>query len=121
MTYQDNQISWWQKFTSYFSDYPSWLVEGVFAVLAGFVVGFLAKNFGKPLLYGIVTLVVAGYVLSYFGLIEVHSEQIKQMLGIVETPTVDVAFNNITGWMREHVALCVGAVIGFAIGWRVGS
>lgn len=121
MMYQDNQVSWWQKFTSYFSDYPLWIVEGVFAVLVGFFVGFLTKNFGKPLFYSAVILLIAGYVLSYFGLIEFHLEQLKQMVGIVEIPTIDVAFNNVTSWMREHVALCIGSVIGFAIGWRVAS
>ena len=121
MTYQDNQLSMWQKFLSYFSGYPTWLVEGVFAVLAGFFVGFLAKNFGKPILYGTAVVIVAGYIFNYFGIIEFHLNHLQQMLGIVEIPTIDVAFANSVSWMSEHISLCIGAVVGFAIGWRVAS
>lgn len=120
MTYQDNQVSWWNQIMGYFSGYPVWLIEGSFALLAGFLFGFIMKLFGKPLLYAVVTLVIAGYVLSYFGFIEFHFEQIQQALGIIEVPTIDIAFSNVISWMKEHVIICIGAVIGFAFGWRIG-
>ena len=121
MTYQDNQVSWWNKFISYFQGYPAWLVEGGFALIIGFFVGFIAKNFGKPLLYAIVVLVVAAYIMSYFGLADFHYEKIKAILGITEIPTIDVAFSNFINWTKEHVALLIGAGIGFVFGWRMGS
>lgn len=120
MTYHDNQVSWWNQFMGYFSGYPVWLVEGCFAIIVGFLFGFIMKLFGKPLLYAIAILFVADYLLSYFGFIEFHFDQVQQALGIVEIPTIDVAFSNLWSWMKEHVVLCIGALIGFAFGWRVG-
>lgn len=121
MTYQNNQVSWWNQFLSYFSGYPVWLVEGGFGLIVGFLFGFIMKNFGKAFLYAIVTLVVADYVLSYFGLIDFHFDQMQKMVGITEIPTIDVAFSNLIAWMRQHIALCIGSLIGFAFGWKVGS
>lgn len=120
MTYNDNQVSWWNQLMGYFSGYPVWLVEGSFALIIGFLFGFMMKLFGKPLVYAIVTLVVADYVLGYFGFIEFHFEHVQKMLGIVEIPTIDVAFSSLISWMKEHIVLCVGALIGFAFGWRMG-
>lgn len=121
MTYQDNQVSWWNKLLSYFPGYPQWIFEGGFAVIIGFFTGFIVKIFGKPLLYGLVTLIVAGFILHYFGLIDLHFEKFKAMMGITEIPTLDVAFTNVLTWMKEHIALCIGAGVGFVFGWRMGS
>lgn len=121
MTYQDNQVTWWNQFLSYFSGYPVWLVEGGFGLVVGFLFGFLMKNFGKAFLYGVVVLVVGGYLLSYFGLIEFHFEPVQKMVGIVEIPTIDVAFSNFTSWIQQHMALCIAGLIGFVFGWRMGS
>lgn len=121
MTYQDNQVTWWNTFLGYFAGYPRWLVEGGFGFVAGFLFGFIMKNFGKAFLYAIVTLVVADYILSYFGLLEFHFEPLQKMVGIAEIPTIDVAFSNLVSWMKEHIALCIGAAIGFFLGWKMGS
>ena len=121
MTYQNNQVSWWNQLLSYFSGYPVWLVEGGFGVVIGFLFGFIMKNFGKAFFYAFVTLVVANYVLSYFGLLEFHFDQLQKMVGIVEIPTIDVAFANLTSWMRQHIALCLGSLIGFTFGWKLGN
>lgn len=122
MTYQDNQVSWWNKLLSYFQGYaPQWVIEGGFALIVGFFLGFIVKIFGKPLLYGLVTLIVAGYIVSYFGFADFHFEKMKAMMGITEIPALDVAFSNTIAWMKEHIGLCIGAGIGFVFGWRMGS
>lgn len=120
MQYHDNQISWWNQLIGYFSGYPLWLVEGGFALLIGFVVGFIMKLFGRPLCCAIAILVVADYILGYFGFIEFHFDMVQKVIGITEIPTIDVAFSQLWTWMKEHVVLCIGGVIGFAFGWRIG-
>lgn len=121
MTIYDNKESWWNKITSYFQGYPQWLVEGGFALIIGLFVGFIAKNFGKALVYAFIVLVIASYVMNYLGLVDFHYDKIKALFGITEIPAMDVAIANLWQWMKEHVALCIGAGLGFVLGWRLGS
>jgi uncharacterized membrane protein (Fun14 family) len=121
MTYQDNKVSTWNQFWSYFQGYPQWFVEGSFALIVGFFVGFIAKNFGRSLLYTLIIIIIAGYIASYLGLADFHVEKMKALLGITEVPTVDVAFAQTLQWMKEHIALCIGACLGFVLGWRMGN
>lgn len=121
MTVYDNQESWWNKIISYFKDYPQWLVEASFALIIGFFIGFIAKSFGRALIYALVVIIVAGYFLHYFNLADFHIEKMKELLGITEIPAVDVALASLWQWMKEHIIMCVAAGLGFVFGWRLGS
>lgn len=121
MTYRDNQVTVWDKISTYFQGYPQWMVEGGFAIIIGFFIGFVSKIFGRPLLYALIVLIIAAYITHYFGFADFHFEKLKALFGVTEIPAVDVAFSNLLQWMKEHIALCIGTGIGFVLGWRMGS
>jgi uncharacterized membrane protein (Fun14 family) len=112
---------WWQDLISFFKGYPAWLVELGFAAILGFLTGFLVKNFGKYLLFIVVTLIVSGYLLSYFNLATFDFIQIKKFFGIVEIPSFDRLFQVLTTWARNNTAICVGAIVGFMLGWSIAK
>src|SRR6516225_7150962 len=75
------------------------LIEGALALGFGFMIGYLAKKFGRPVLVSIILLILVLTILNYFSMIIIEWSKIKALLGIAPTEDVHEVLNHIGSWI----------------------
>lgn len=114
------EANWFETVRAKLHDYPEWVFDaGVFGLI-GFVIGFIFKNFGKVIIFGAIGLIVGLGILQYIHIISVHSEQIKDILGLASAHTIDDGIHMYADWARQHGIGLLTAAVSFCIGWKVG-
>jgi uncharacterized membrane protein (Fun14 family) len=96
------------------------MMEGGIGFLVGISVGFVAKNFGRIIAYGIVGLTFLLLVLSYYGMITINYPILKEMAGMPAKGTLEDLIRLYSDLARLHIVGLSSGAIGFFIGWRVG-
>ncbi len=114
-------VDFWTKIQMYFQEYPLWVAEAVAGAFVGMCVGFLARIFGRYLIFSALAFALAGALMQNAGLITFNFENAASLLGLEELPSASWCFSNVLFWAKEHVAAFVFAVLAFILGWRLGS
>jgi hypothetical protein len=114
------QQSWYEMLSKQFKAYPAWAVElGIFGIVF-LILGFLVKSFGRYFfltILGIAACIAAAY---YFDFAPGFITELKDFMGLHnmkvlgDIPTIFIA------WARGHAIACIGAVIGFVVGYSIG-
>lgn len=86
----------------------------------GFLIGFLAKRYGRTLFVTVAAAAVLLWVLSYVAIVSVHWEQLRLLLGISEAATFETFLQSSIGWVKDHVRAVVSGLIGFFVGYKAG-
>lgn len=114
------QQSWYEMLSKQFKAYPSWAVDlGIFGVVF-LIIGFLVKSFGRYFFLTLLAFAAAVAAAYYFDFAPEFLTELKEFLGLQEMqvlgdiPTVFVA------WARGHALACIGAVLGFIVGYTIG-
>ena len=112
-------VLWWNELVAYFHDYPVWLVEFLLASFIGFLFGFIVKNFGKYIVFGLATCFFAAYILEHFSLALFHYDAIKEALGLSNLVVGEGTFSGLSTMIIENYVICLGGVLGCIVGWKV--
>lgn len=101
-------------------DSQLWLTEGILWGGCAFVLGFLLKNFGKQVIGVLFIMALTVILLQYGGMLSVSFEQLLHRIGI----PVFHSFKELTNFgsmtIQNHIVGVLAALIGFALGWKLG-
>ncbi|MBI2775099.1 hypothetical protein HYX58_03785 [Candidatus Dependentiae bacterium] len=98
----------------------STITESAIALGSGFIIGYLAKKYGRPILASTFLLIVVLVILNHFSVITIEWSKIKALLGLSPNEDVHAILNNMGQWIKDHtIAVVVGAVA-FLIGYSIG-
>lgn len=117
---KEYMLSWWYLVQAQLKSYPPWLVQVTFFGITGLIVGFIAKNFGKLIVYTTIGVTVLLWLLHYLQFISIHGFAFKSLLGLSTAHSLDDVLKIYFVWAQTHVIGCVAASVGFFLGWRVG-
>lgn len=110
----------WEKIRTAFAGYPDWVSEGVVAAFLGLVIGFLARILGRLVLMTLVTAVLIGFGLHYFGIISFHIQPLLKFLGLTQWPGFSELLSSFFTACKAHLMACVTLILGFILGWQLG-
>lgn len=96
------------------------MMEGGIGFIAGICIGFVAKNFGRIIAYGLVALILLLMVLSYYGMITINYVVIKQVVGIPTKSSCEEVLRMYVELAQLRMVGLSSGLIGAVIGWRVG-
>lgn len=99
--------------------YATLLMEGGAGFLLGICIGFVTKNFGRTIAYFIVALWILMMVLAYSGIVTIHYETIKTLIGMPPQGTFDDALRVYADLFKLRIVGVSSGMIGTVIGWRV--
>lgn len=122
------ELGWWDQLKAKFDG--DWIKQFDFSTQAlielaaycgiGFLLGFLVKRYGRAVTTIVISLVVIFGALSYLQLISINWEQVRTVMGIDESASLDTLFQTIVMWVKDHVKIVVSALFGFFIGYKAG-
>src|SRR5690242_2249384 len=122
------QPSWWDQMKSKFDG--DWIKQFDFSTQTlielatycgiGFLSGFLVKRYGRVVVTIVISLAVIFGALSYMQIISIDWTQIRSIMGIDESASLDTLFQTIIMWIKDHVKIVVSALVGFFIGYKAG-
>jgi uncharacterized membrane protein (Fun14 family) len=113
-------MSWWHILQEKLAAYPPWVGEVALFGGSGLIIGFFAKSIGRFILYSFIGAIIALWCLDYLEVVTVHTQVIKNFLGIGTANTIDDVLRLLILWIREHVIGAIAFIIGFLLGWRIG-
>lgn len=96
------------------------MMEGGIGFIAGICIGFVAKNFGRIIAYGVAALILLMLVLSYYGMITINYPAIKQVVGIPAKSSLEEVLRMYAELAQLRVVGLSSGLIGAVIGWRIG-
>lgn len=96
------------------------MMEGGIGFIAGICIGFVAKNFGRIIAYGVAALILLLLVLSYSGIITINYPVIKQMFGIPTKSGLHDVLSLYGELAKLRVVGLSSGFIGAIIGWKIG-
>ena len=94
-----------------------WLIDMQFIILA---LVFLAKSLGKMFFFALLAAAVALGAVYYFNIAPEFLAQIKDFFGLHDANMLGDVPTIFLAWARLHVVACVGALIGFVVGYSIG-
>ncbi len=100
-------------------DEVNWKEIGSYAII-GFVGGFLAKRYLKPLIVIAIVVVVALKGLEYYHLITINWEQIRGLAGIHSVDGMQGILQTIIALVRNNLTIAISSIIGFVVGYKIG-
>ena len=87
---------------------------------AGLMSGLLLKTYGKHILLLLGSTALIFFLLNYTHAITIHISTINSYIGLPKTSSLQDIIHISSEWAKEHVLLCLTALFGFLIGWRIG-
>lgn len=113
-------LGWWYLVQAQLSHYPVWLMQVTLFGLSGLIAGFIAKNFGKMLIYTVIGVILLLWLLSYLNYISINSVAFKDLFGVTSAHSIDDIIRIYGKWAHEHMVGCIAGAISFLLGWRLG-
>lgn len=113
------ESNWFETIKTKLQEYPAWVFDCAVFGIIGFVAGFVIKNFGKLVLFGILALIVGLAGLHYGNIVSVNVSQIKAILGLAAAHTIDDGIRIYSAWAQHHAIGVISATVAFFIGWKV--
>lgn len=113
-------MDFWTKIQVYFQEYPTWVPEAVAGAFVGVCVGFLARIFGRYLVFSMLAFALAGALMQNAGLVTFNFDGITALLGLDSIPSASTCFGTISFWAKEHFAAFGFSLLAFVVGWRLG-
>ncbi|HAU30026.1 MAG: hypothetical protein UV79_C0005G0013 [candidate division TM6 bacterium GW2011_GWF2_43_17] len=114
-------VDFWTKIQMYFQEYPFWVAEAVAGAFMGICIGFLARIFGRYLVFSALAFALAGALMQNAGLVTFHFESCASLIGLEELPSASWCFGSVMLFAKEHVAAFVFALLSFIVGWLLGG
>ncbi len=111
----------WVKIQTYFQEYPLWVAEAATGAFIGICVGFLARIFGRYLVFSALAFALISALLQNAGLVTFHFDGLAGLIGVEEIPSAATFFGSSVAWAKEHVAAVAFSALAFIVGWRLGS
>jgi len=99
---------------------PTKIIEICSYLGVGFFVGFLLKRYFKYVLIFVLTYVGLIWVLGESDFVLINWSHIQSLAHINPNDTVGTVFSSTFCWIRQNLALVIGSVFGFLVGYRVG-
>ena len=96
------------------------MMEGGIGFIAGICIGFVAKNFGRIIAYGVAALIFLLLVLSYYGMITINYPVIKEVIGIPGQSSLEEVLRMYAQLAHLRIVGLSTGCIGAVIGWRIG-
>lgn len=115
-----HSASWLDSIKERFGGQESWAVELVTFGLAGLVLGFLLKNFGRIASLIIAAAFIAVLVLHYTHVYEMPYEKLLEVLNVPSTASMQDIINAKIAWSKDHLVAVVSGLVGVLVGWKVG-
>lgn len=122
------ELGWWDQLKAKFDG--DWLKQFDFSTQSlieiatycgiGFLLGFLVKRYGRVVVTIMISLAVIFGILSYLQIISIDWVQIRSLMGIDESASLDTLFQTIVTWIKDHVKIVVSALFGFFVGYKAG-
>ncbi|HEX2978219.1 MAG TPA: FUN14 domain-containing protein [Candidatus Babeliales bacterium] len=97
----------------------STLTESAIALGSGFVIGYLAKKYGRPILVSAFMLIVALVILNYFSVITIEWSKTKALIGLSPNDDAHAILNHMGQWIKDHTIAVVVGAIAFLIGYSI--
>jgi hypothetical protein len=114
------QQSWYELLSKQFKGYPAWAIElGIYGFIF-LILGFLCKSFGKLFVLAVLLCAAALAVVYYFDLAPELLVQVKDFVGLHDMQILGDIPPIFMAWARGHAFACIGAVIGFVLGYSLG-
>lgn len=98
----------------------SLFTEGAIAIVSGFVIGFIAKKYGRPVLSSLILLAAFLALLNHFSIITIEWSKIKALIGLSQDETMQSVMSHMVDWTREHILPVAIGGIAFFIGYTIG-
>jgi ABC-type antimicrobial peptide transport system permease subunit len=113
--------SWWDVINKQLQSTPTWLSD-VFAFgLIAAAVGFVAKLFGRYILYFALAIGLVVWLFNSYDLLTLNMYHIKSLFGLQNVSTIDDAVRMYFSWMQTHKVATISGIIGFTFGWKFGG
>jgi len=90
------------------------------AFAAGFSLGFLFKKYFKSAFIAVAASVLVLAILHHSGAVTIQWPVVKQQVGVSSPEHVQSLLAGVVAWARTHVVLCLSAVGGCFIGYKLG-
>lgn len=98
-----------------------WLSQLGVGLVAGFAVGYALKKVGKVVAIAVGLLFVVVQLLSYFGLLTVHWEEVQTRVDpLLETGSLQSAWQGLLGILTHNLVFAGAFIPGLIIGLRRG-
>lgn len=104
----------WQKLGDW-NISKGFLVELLVFLLCGFIIGFVLKNFGRHIILIIIGSIISIWLLEMFQIISINYSAIESIVGASPHATISELLSFLLTWVKEHIAQCVAAILGFYI------
>lgn len=109
------------KVGTFFGELPVYAADILIFGPIGIFIGFLAKTLGRYLLIGLLLAILFFWIGDCLHVVTFHREHLQTFFGghqINSIHDVGLLFMIV---MRGHLAAVFAAIIGFLLGWKLGS
>lgn len=106
---------------TFFGQLPVYAADILIFGPLGIFLGFLFKTLGRYLLIGLFSAAVIVWFADYMQIITVHQAQVQAFFGGHQLNSLHDVGTLAMAVMREHIAAVFAALIGFILGWKLGS
>jgi uncharacterized membrane protein (Fun14 family) len=98
------------------------VIEIITFFIGGIAAGFLAKRYFKHVIIAIVLLVVLLKGMEHFGITTVvfNWARMKELTGVGPRDTVSDIVHTYAYWLKTHIPVTIGVVVGFLLGLKIG-
>ncbi|MGC2310217.1 MAG: FUN14 domain-containing protein [Candidatus Babeliaceae bacterium] len=110
---------WFTALQNKLKDYPSWVLDICLYGIFGLVIGFLCKNIGRYLFFGVLGMIAFLWILNTAGFATIDTARIKDFLGLSSIQTIDDLLHMYIEWVRAHLIGCIAFIIAFFCGWKL--
>lgn len=105
----------------FLSGLPTYASDILIFAPVGIFVGFLSKTMGRYFVVGLILAIGIFWLADYFHVITFHHTQLQALIGGGQFNSLHDAGTFAMSIMREHIAAVFAALIGFIVGWKIGS
>lgn len=101
---------------AYLLDYMVWLPEFVIYGGAGFLAGFLLRNFGRAIISIVAIVLITLIALQYTGMM---TTTLPEMVGLSGISSIQEIADVAIAWAKNHIMGFVGFLLGFSVGLKL--
>lgn len=111
----------WERINAIFAGYPAWVSQSLVGLFSGLIFGFIFRIMGRMALMIMIAAIVVGFGLHYFGIVTFNTQPVLNFLGMDQWPSASEFVTNSFSWCETHIIACVAIILGFIVGWKLGS
>lgn len=86
------------------------------ALIAGFIAGFLIKQFGRYVLWGLLASIAVLWLLEMADVITIHYRFLQDLIGISPDWTISEIYKHVFQWIKDHILQIIACLLGFYLG-----